>query len=94
MKPQLVKKHAERVKRNEFIIKFLGLIYSKEDSGLVLSLSVRQGNVSLFHRWSDENTEESKYDLHLELESFLKRYVEYLFNFDKKIRATYEDILK
>jgi hypothetical protein len=85
--------HARRVYWNEYTCRRLGLRLNKESNGQVLSLSVWQGELHLFHEWHDPVAGVSSYELHLKLEEFLLSYMRHLFKYRDLQRAAGHMIL-
>jgi len=75
-----IEEHAARIAWNAEMVNRLGLTIVK-DSRQIKSITLTQGNMHFFHVWSSHGGQWTSFELHKQLENFLKAYMEYLLNF-------------
>ena len=69
--------HIQRVKWNEEACKQLGLIF-RRDSRQVLTMTIEQGGVQIFHEWSSFKNENTIFNIHKMAELAIKKYIKML----------------
>jgi hypothetical protein len=66
--------HIERVKWNEEACKNLGFNF-RRDSRQVLTMTIEQGTVQIFHEWSSFKDQNTIFNMHKMAELALKKYI-------------------
>lgn len=80
--------HRERVKWNEEACEKLSLKF-RRDSRQVLTMTIEQGSVQIFHQWSSFKDENTMFNMHKMAQLALKKYIMMLNDNGYRIPGTW-----